>query len=230
MDKRAFRKNSAGFTLMEIVVATTIFAVVATAMMSLLNYTLKINRRTETFRQATQGMRTFVEGFVKQIRDGRIYYGVDGSTEAGDISGVCPAGDLNDRYYSSKENKIRLINTEGEDMCIYLADNAGNYVGSNNFSGSKVVVEKNSSGVNLKQVLNPENFIIENMALFIRPVCDPYSDCDETNVYNPPGDPIRIQPVAALFLKFKISLPTGELLQMYYQTSISNNKYDIPGN
>lgn len=220
-------KNGAGFTLMEIVVATTIFALVSTAMMGLFNYTLKINRRTEALRQATQGIRTFVEGLVKQVRNGQIYYAIDGLTEAGSISGVCPAGDLNDKYYEEKENKIRIINTEGEDVCIYLANSSQTYVGNNVYSGNNLIMEKNVGGSIIKQALNPVNLSVENLAFFIRPVCNPYEDCDEDNVYTN-NDPPLIQPMASIFMKIKVQLPTGEQTQIYYQTSVSSNKYDIP--
>jgi prepilin-type N-terminal cleavage/methylation domain-containing protein len=63
-----------GFTLMEIVVSTTIFAVVLTMTLAIFNYALKINRRTEALRQTTQGMRNFTEFLVKEIRNGKIEY------------------------------------------------------------------------------------------------------------------------------------------------------------
>ena len=64
------KKNSAGFTLMEIVVATTLFAIVFSSLLGLFNYILKINRKSEALRQASQGARDFVEYLVKEIRNG----------------------------------------------------------------------------------------------------------------------------------------------------------------
>ena len=75
------KKNQTGFTLMEIVVATTIFAVVTVALLSLFNYILKINRRSQALTQAADGMRNFVEFLTKQIQNGQIdYYITTGST------------------------------------------------------------------------------------------------------------------------------------------------------
>lgn len=229
-DNRQFTQK--GFTLMEIVVATTIFAVVATAMMSLFNYTLKINRRTEAIRQATQGMRTFVEGMVKQIRNGQIYYGVTHSspqTMATDNSSVCGPGSVANSYYLDKENRIRILDTDGVDTCVYLADAAQNYVGTGVYSGSNLVIEKLVKNVYVKQTLNPPNFYIDNLAFIIRPVCDPYNNCNNAapNVYAS-NLPPRIQPEASVFMKIRVKLPTGEQVQLYYQTSVSSNKYDIP--
>jgi prepilin-type N-terminal cleavage/methylation domain-containing protein len=87
--KAITKKKNLGFTLMEIVVSTTIFAIVAAAMMSLFNYVLKINRRSEALRQSAQGLRNFVEILAKDIRNGQIdYFVINGTTQ----SPVAPLG------------------------------------------------------------------------------------------------------------------------------------------
>lgn len=214
---------------MEIVVATTIFSVVAVAMTSLFNYTLKINRRTEAIRQAAQGMRTFVEGLTKQIRNGQIYYGINADgTAAAANSAACPAGSPGGSYYhinnsTVKENRIRIISTEGEDICIFLADASNSYAGAGVFSGPNLVMQKALSTGPVIQTLNPANFYVDQMALFIRPICDPYHACG----YYSNGLP-KIQPMASLYLKLRVKLSTGEQVSFNYQTTVSNNKYDIP--
>ncbi|MBL8029795.1 MAG: type II secretion system protein [Candidatus Doudnabacteria bacterium] len=220
-----------GFTIMEIVVATTIFAVVASSMMGLFNYTLKINRRTEAFRQATQGMRTFAESLVKQIRNGQISYGINGTSPALENSSVCGAGDVNNRYYTDKENKLRITDTDGADICFYLASASQSYVGANVFSGNHLIMEKNIGNSYAKQTLNPSNFTVENLAFFVRPVCDPYDHCNDASpgVYANNSSP-KLQPVVGIFMKVKVSLNTGEQVNFSYQTSVSSNKYDIPAN
>ncbi len=233
--KIIYHKSKSGFTLMEIVVATTIFALVSTAMMGLFNYTLKINRRTEALRQATQGMRTFVEGLVKQVRNGQVNYGLDNSTDPPtpvvDNSSVCGAGVANKDYYKNKDNKLRILDTDGADICFYLANNQGNYVGANtfSFSGGQLVMEKNVGSGYIKQVLNPTNFFVDNLVFFVRPVCDPYRNCNAAspNIYTN-GEPPKIQPSVSIILKLRVLLNTGEKVNIYYQTSVSSNKYDIP--
>ncbi len=224
-------KYQSGFTLMEIVVATTIFAVVASSMMGLFNYTLKINRRTEAFRQATQGMRTFAESLVKQIRNGQVSYGLVGSSPALENSAICGAGDANNRYYAEKENKLRITDTDGADICFYLASAGQSYVGANTFSGSQLIMEKNIGTGYAKQTLNPSNFTVENLAFFVRPVCDPYAHCNDASpgVYTN-NVPPQIQPVVSIFMKVKVALNTGEQVTFNYQTSVSSSKYDIPTN
>lgn len=212
-----------GFTLMEIIVATTIFAVVATALMSLFNYTLKINRRGEALRQATQGMRSFVEFLVKEIRNGQIDYLVVNEQKS-PLSpiGPCTAPAIvGDPTYQNKENKLGVITPEGAEECIYFADENGTALPSNVFTAPvnknyTLVLEK-TGGV--KQILTPPNFKIENVMFLIRPTKDPYTAT---------GGYVKVQPFVVMMIKFVAQLPTGEKFPIYYQTTVSTNKYDIP--
>ena len=243
-------KKTAGFTLMEIMVSTTIFAIVAVALLSLFNYVLKINRKTEALRQASQGMRNFVELLVKEIRNGQIdYYVANGQTYTAGISGApCqrPTGDVLDpvtgvKTYEFKENKLGIINTENVQECFYLADDQASpvYAGAGKFSGNAVsgYPIKNlmmmKSGVATAQTLNPPNFSVKKLMFLIRPVCDPYTYGPSAT---PPGPGCadysssypRIQPAVTMFIHFEVMLPTKEVVPIYYQTTVSSNKYDIP--
>ena len=217
------QKNQEGFTLIEVVVATTIFAIVAAAMMVLFNYTLKINRRSEALRQSTQGIRNFTEYIVKTVRNGQIDYSVKNAVVQSPIS-PCPkptslAGNPHDgsNTYSSKSSRLGIISNEGERMCLYLGDAVGNAVASG-YVGETLVLEK----TNFKQVLNPPYFKIENLMFLIRPLEDPY--------YTGAGGLIRTQPAVTIIMKSVVQLPTGEKQPIYYQTTISSDKYDIPNN
>jgi prepilin-type N-terminal cleavage/methylation domain-containing protein len=214
-------KNSSGFTLMEIVVATAIFAVVVTAMMALFNYTLKINRRTEALRQATQGMRNFVEYIVKIVRNGQIDYGVnpDHSSLASSI-GSCPRPtSVGNNTYAQKENTLGLYDDSSlERLCLYLGNSSGTYVGAGVYAGQTLVLEKAGG---FKQILNPPNFSVENLIFYIRPRKDPYVTT---------GGLARVQPFVSIVMKVVAKLPTGEIQPIYYQTTISSDKYDIPNN
>ena len=129
-----------GFTIMEIVVATTIFALVTVSMTTLFNYTLKINRRAEAIRQATQGMRDFTETMVKEVRNGQIDYGVlNGATTYASGSGNCnsitpigaPYPNTNGAStYNFIDNRLGIVDTEGNRECFFLGDKTGAYVGS----------------------------------------------------------------------------------------------------
>ena len=233
-------QNSAGFTLMELVVSATIFALVSVSLLSLFNYTLQINRRSEALRQVTQGMRSFVETLVKEVRNGQVdYLVVNGTTPYASSIGPCAPPILNPALtptYASSENRLGIINSEGKEECIYLAygpggkQSLGTYVGINHFQADTnpisstynptpvLVIQK--SGLQ-PEILNPANFSVENLMFIIRPLCDPYSIiCD--------GGYQSIQPFVFMNLKFVTKLPTGESVSIFYQTAISTNKYDVP--
>ncbi len=220
-----------GFTLMEIVVATTIFAFVVVALTSLFNYTLRINRRSEALRQASQGMRDFVESIAKEARNGQIDYGViSGQTVVSSGLGNCdirPAGSsysatTNGRSsYETMDNRLGIIDTEGNRKCFFLGNSQGTWVGNGVFNGSTLVMEK-SGGIH--QIVNPPNYELQYLSFFIRPTCDPYTaSCTDYSNQTP-----KYQPLVTIVARFLTRLPTGEQVSIYYQTSVSSDKYDIP--
>jgi prepilin-type N-terminal cleavage/methylation domain-containing protein len=212
------KDRQSGFTLMEIMVSTVIFAIVAVALLSLFNFVLKINRKSEALRQTSQGMRDMVEYIVKEVRNGQIDYGfVDpGGTTAS--SPPCPGTSLSSAGYSSTENRLALLNTDNVEECLYYGNSSGSYIGANIFSsstgGSTLVLAK--TGLTA-QVLNPANFTIDQLMFLVRPLNDPYS----------PGN-TKFQPMVTIIIQATTKLPTGEKTTIYYQTSISTSKYDIP--
>lgn len=131
---------------MEIVVSTTIFATSVTIMMVLFNYTLKINRQVDAFRQSAQGTRNFAEFLVREIRNGKIDYTTTYSS--------CQYA------YDSSDNKaIAIINRNGEPECFY------------EFKGN-LFIEK--AGV-ISQI-NPPNLTLDNdtFRFVVRPTTDPH--------------------------------------------------------
>lgn len=219
-------RSRQGFTLMEIMVSTSIFAVVALAMLSLFNSTLKINRKSEALRQATQGVRNFTEFLIKTIRNGQVDYAVDSANFlVKNPVAPCPKPDPivgnphnGTDTYNSKESRLGIITPEGERWCLFLGDSNGNWV-ANGFSGQTLVL-KTESG--LTQILNPPYYKVESLMFVIRPLEDPY--------YKSTGGLIRTQPAVSLFMKVVAQLPSGDTFPIYYQTSVSSDKYDIPNN
>ena len=142
--KRIDRQS--GFTLMEIVVATLIFATTLTLMLSLFVYTLRVNRRVESLRQVSQGTRNFMEFFIKEVRNGQIDYH--------SVEPACSAA----KYSGSQNQAIAIINSTGEKDCFYLS-------GTNFFIIRKGVTEQ----------LNPSNFTIDqnSFRFIISPTIDP---------------------------------------------------------
>lgn len=239
----ASRSADKGFTLMEIVVSTTIFVIVFMALLSLFNYTLKINRRSEALRQVSQGMRSFIEYLVKEIRNGQVdYYVISGQTYAPQISGTSPckapgtAGTsvtaLAPDTYFAKTNWLGIINTDGVQECFYYGkdekdDPDFGYVNNigdqpTTFSAPQgknynLVLQK--AGVVGAQKINPPNFRVDNLMFVITPTKDPYTSI---------GGLVKKSPAVGIFIKFVTKLPTGEEVPIFYQTSVATNQYDIP--
>ncbi len=238
--------KQAGFTIMEIIVATTLFAFTSVALTSLFNYVLKINRRGEAVRQATQSMRDFVELVAKEVRNGQIDYGViNGSTAVSPV-GPCPTPPSSDSgainpgqsliglqniksSYEDSDNRLGITDINGDRWCFFLGDASGNYVGvpssindAGHHQGQTLMVQKSTAGA--QQLMNSSNTTINYLAFAIRPECDPYViTCEDYNNKAP-----KIQPFVAIAINFTIRLPTGEQSVVYYQTAISTDKYDVP--
>jgi len=230
-------KQQVGFTLMEILVSSVLFVIISGSLLSLFNYVLKINRRTEVLRQASQGVRNFMEFLVKEIRNGQVdYYVANGDTYIGavnnSVTSACvppgtPGGAADaDPTYTSRDNKLGILNSENIQECFYYGDSNGVYVNSPPGSvptifasptGSTLVLEK--TGVSSPQILNPSNIVVDQLMFLIRPLKDPYID---------DGGLVEVQPMVAIVAKFIVRLPTGEQLPIYYQTSVSTTKYDLP--
>ena len=68
-----FQKQS-GFTLVELIVAMSIFVTTILVVLNVYSNILKLNRRAESYRQANQTMRNFMEALVKDIRNSKIDY------------------------------------------------------------------------------------------------------------------------------------------------------------
>jgi prepilin-type N-terminal cleavage/methylation domain-containing protein len=220
--KKMFQKNG-GFTLMEIMVASTIFVIISASMLSLFNYVLKINRRSEALRQASQSIRNLVELLVKEVRNGQIHYGfVDpGGTTVSAAPGPCSS--LNLTGYTSPDNKLALLNTDNKLECFYYGDDtpvtpniaAGAYKFSAQPGHSYTLTLMKGSLA--AQILNPPNLSIDKFIFMVRPLLDPYT----------PGNP-KSHPFVTIVTKFTVRLPTGEQVPMYYQTTVATSKYDVP--
>lgn len=246
INKDSVFKNKSGFTVMEILVATTVFTVAAVSILGIFNYVLQINRRAQAIRQASQGVRDFIEFMAKEVRNGQVYYFVsNGTTYTQKINNddnvpCAPPGNPGSpttgvNTYSEQENKLAILNTENVPQCFYLgfgpqgASSQNTYVGNGvygkNINASSpgynpnpsLVIVKN--GITEPQSINPPNMRIDNLVFVVRPQKDPYT-------YT--GGLAKKQPMVSIYLKATVSLGTGEQVPITYQTTISSNKYDIP--
>ncbi len=195
---KSLRKNQKGFTLMEIVVATTIFAGTVTLMLGLLTSALRINRRVEGLRQVAQGSRNFTEMLTREIRNGRIDYST--------------FSNCNPNNYISPSNQTLAISTFAEEkICFYLDP-----------TNQELMMSKVVNGSLLTSSINPQNFKIkpDSFRFIVRPKTNPDTGSAPYNGVQP------IVTIYAVF-ETKLNeteLPT----QLPYQTSIATDVYDIP--
>lgn len=138
-----------GFTLMEIVVATAVFAVVVSAMLALFVNTLQINRRVQGARQVSQGSRNFTEIVAREIRNGRIDYSSDNPKCVQD-------------YSSNSNQTLAIISRTGERLCFYL-------------EGELLYLSKVSASSYITELVNPPKFFVDQntFRFIVRPKTDP---------------------------------------------------------
>ncbi len=232
--------NPSGFTIIEILVATTLFAFTAVALTTLFNYTLRINRKAEALRQATQATRDVVELIAKEIRNGQIDYGVLNGQTIQTQNGQCPfpttanfgtlpisnpqdvsAMDGVASSYALPDNRLGILDVSGDRWCFYLGDAAGSYVGQGQNNGKTAVIVKNAGS---PQIINPPNQSLTYLAFIVQPICDPYilHCADYTD------GTAKQQPVVTILATFMVTLPTGEQVTIPYQTTVATDRYDIP--
>ncbi len=191
--------NQKGFTLMEIVVATAIFAGTVTLMLDLFGTALKTNRRVQALRQVTQGTRTFTEVLTRQIRNGRIDYQ---STNVNCASS---------NYASANNQSLAIINASEEKICFYYSA-----------SDQSVYMSKTSGSATFVEAINPSNFTIK--ATTFRFIVRPSTNAKPSGPPYP-----GVQPVVTITAEFMVSLNATETpTTIPYQTTISTDVYDIP--
>lgn len=235
--------TESGFTLAEVVVSVAIFAVVLTGILVLLDYTLKINRRTEALRQSSQAVRNLVDFLAKEIRDGRVDYSVDNGESYN--ANACPTrGAVFDTTPTSgglfpstgprlnsfgkatgsagqSDVMLPLINLKDERECFFLANTNGAPI----VAGTQLYFSKRlRNGTRLPdERLNPTNMAIDYLRFYIRPLCDPYSSSCT-------GGLPKTMPTVTIVMRARLTLNTGEQVIIPYQTTISTDDYSIPSN
>ncbi len=194
-----------GFTLMEVTVATTIFASALILILVLFTYTIKINRKIEALRQVSQATRNFTEYLVREVRNGTIDY-------TGEIDTTnCPAG----YSLSAGATYLALVDRGGDRECFYLVSNG---------TAGKVMVTKLpiSGAAAITEQVNPPNVNIEpaTFKFFVRPITDPKVNLGISY----PG----IQPFVSMVMKLTVSLNGVDQVVIPYQTTVSTDAYDTP--
>ena len=203
-----FRKSSQqGFTLMESLVATALFTVVVSAIVTIYISTVRIQRRANAIRIASENARYISEFMSKEIRNGNFDY-------YGPRAGSCAApGSLSPDY------QIPIVNVDNERICFYLGDNNG----AISASGKNLWIARGSLAQN--QRLNGDNVTVESFRVYLTPSQNPY--CNDPPGCSEVGS--TIQPRVTFVASIKASPDPQNSITIPLQTTISIPAYDIVG-
>ncbi len=190
--------HQGGFTLMEIIVATAIFAGTVTLSLGLFSQALRINRRVQALRLVAQNTRTFTEVLVREIRNGRIDYS--------SFDSHCDP--IN--YTTGVTQSVGLINFAGDQECLYY-----------DFSAQTLYLSKKSGDNTVQEPINdPLKFKIkpDTFRFVVRPMTDP--------TVVPYNETQPLVTILAQF-EVPLGAGEQPIL-IPYQTTISTDVYDIP--
>ncbi len=142
-----------GFTMVEIIVATAIFAVVISAILVLFNSVLRINREVQAKRQVAQAARNFTEVISREVRNGRVDYPATGNCAA-------------TNYSSATNQSLAIVTYSGERLCFYF-----------NTTQKALILRRETSTTTTEESINPENLTIDpsTFRFIVRPTTDPLS-------------------------------------------------------
>jgi type II secretory pathway pseudopilin PulG len=143
------QSSSSGFTLIEAVVATAVFAFVVSSMVGVYLSAIQLDRKTRAQRAVTQSARFITEFLTKEVRNGTINYASYG--------GLIPANN----------NDLYILNQAGELEHIYASADTCTVT-----STCDLLIAKNSTVSNL----NSSNVKVSNIKFYIQPRGNPYTD------------------------------------------------------
>ncbi|MDP4000634.1 MAG: prepilin-type N-terminal cleavage/methylation domain-containing protein [bacterium] len=118
-------KSGAGFTLIEAVVATAVFAFVVSSILGVYMATLQIDGKTKAQREVTRNSRFIMEFLAKEVRNGTINYS---AYSGGDAS------TSNELYIINQLDEIERVYLSGENLVL------GKAAGTTNLNSTGVRV------------------------------------------------------------------------------------------
>lgn len=238
--------NQAGFTLVELIVAMSVFIVAFLVILDVFSTTLRVNRRSEGLVRASQSMRAFTESLVKEIRNSKIDYNHDYPVTG---RALWTSGECNKTALDGSGNAAAVYDTQGsfrlglvkrltdgsfELSCYYLSDSSGNIKSTKVFPDANakyITLERQINGGSVfKQLLNQpsDNFTVEYLYFYVFPTRTPYALAR----YDGGSESYAgIQPSVTIVARFKVKLPgmtDAEAIYIPYQTTVSSDVYDIP--
>ena len=152
-------KNKAGFTLIEMLVASVLFLIAITTSIGIFLSTVRANNRINAMQEVENEIRYIVEVISKEIRLGIIYYDY-----------------YEEIYGESFENPVSIL---------ALEDNAHNvsYFALNGDSSSPGIVQMSLNGLDWSD-LSTDSIVVDSLDFYLSPAEDPFSQ-DSTIIRQP---------------------------------------------
>ena len=195
---RFLHSGSAGFTLIEAIVSASLFAVVMVTLTGVYTYTLKLNRKSDALRTASDTARFISDSLSKEIRNGQIDYSPE--------SAVCS----NTPPYNIPDARIAILDVSGNHECYYLGDLTQGF----DTLGTNLWLAKNQ----LTPVpLNLGDVTITSFKVYVSPYnADPYTT---------PG--VTVQPTITIVGSVTATIDANDIATVPFDTSITIPKYDF---
>jgi prepilin-type N-terminal cleavage/methylation domain-containing protein len=153
--KKLQNQQQAGFTLIEAVVASALFAITVSSILGVYLSTIKLNRRTDVIRTASENARFITEYLSREIKNGQMDYN-------GPVRGPCTA------IPAASANSLSIINVDGDHICFFLGDDSGSITSA----GRNLWAEKNNLPA---YKINSGNVQVLNLIFYSSPAFNPYT-------------------------------------------------------
>ncbi len=152
--KSKIQNPKSGFTVIEAVVATSVFAFVIVSVLGVYLSALQLDKKTRSQRAVAQSARFIMEYLAKEVRNGSINYSsFPGSIAPADCT---PAAACQDLYIKNLASEIEHIYRSGDNLV--LTKDAGS-----------------------PSNLNPAGVKVTNLKFYVRPAGDPFTAAKNYN-------------------------------------------------
>lgn len=195
------RQNSKqkGFTLIEAMIATFLFVIVISSVISIYLTVLKVNRKSNAIRLASENSRYISEYISKEIRNGQIDYYGPNPCGTGFPSGASPF------------TYLPILNVDGDHLCF------------SSFSNDLYLVKGNSNYPYYYKI-NDLGTQVLNFKVYLKPEFNPYCS-NPPSCTTPLGS--SIQPRVTIVGTVRANADPQNIIDMPFETSISLPLYDI---
>jgi type II secretory pathway pseudopilin PulG len=205
------KKNQHGFTLIEAIVATFLFTIMMASIMGVYLSTIKLHRRADAVRKATEHARFISESMSKEIRNGVIDWEEPKPLNVASFCGGAPS--------TNPDYRLSIINVDGNRLCYYLGDDSG-FLSA---SGQVLWLIKNDLG---SVRLSSEDVRIKNFRIYVNPLVNPYCN-DPPSCSNIGTD---VQPRVTIVANIESVSDPKNIVSIPIQTTVNLPIYDFVSN